>query len=492
MQKIIESNFAPSKRSAQLARPGSDHWSILGANAREWMAGALFMSDMLCLFIAFFAALRLRDIAGVALDPYYQEIFLLLAATVGLAFLRKGLYPAMGMNYIYELKEIVSSASFAFLIVIGVTFVLKTTSIYSRLALVMIWLLTLILIPLGRYLTRRLLIRVHRWGEPVAIIGGLKKDGGIGEYFRINLHLGLMPVVTLQDDCLARGNGVSNHRACLETIKETARKMSLSTALVVVKDLNRLDMVVDRYRFVFERVILIKERNGSYSLHSLKSMDFEDILGLQIRNSLLNPWAQNTKRAVDLLVSGFGLLVLSPLFALTALLIVIDSPGRVFYRQRRLGRSAREFNLLKFRTMQMNAARVLAQALAADPELKKEWDEYQKLRVDPRVTPVGKFLRKFSLDEFPQLWNVLRGDMSLVGPRPMMPDQRGLYGNAFLEYIQVSPGMTGLWQVSGRNHCTFARRAELDREYIERWSVWLDIFTLLKTAKIVFFQGGAY
>jgi lipopolysaccharide/colanic/teichoic acid biosynthesis glycosyltransferase len=124
--------------------------------------------------------------------------------------------------------------------------------------------------------------------------------------------------------------------------------------------------------------------------------------------------------------------------------------------------------------------------------LKAEWDSYQKLKDDPRLTRAGRLLRRFSLDELPQLWNIARGEMSLVGPRPMMPGQRGMYGEAFGYYTRVTPGITGLWQVSGRNQTTFARRAELDNEYIQSWSIWLDIYILFKTVKVVFWQDGAY
>ncbi len=486
MQKIIEAGFAVEGKRKRLNGAGAGYWTVLGVNARPWMGGMLLLSDMLCLMGAVLAGLQIRSVADAIQDPYYQEIILLLGVTLALAFLRKGLYPAVGINYVYEIREIVSSASFAFLIVIGMTFLLKTSSIYSRIALVLSWMLTLILIPSGRYFMRKLLIGLHLWGEPVAIIGDVRKHPGLAEYFKVNTQLGLVPVVEIAD------GAVTNHTRVLEEIKATARRLSLSTALVVISDLNRLDALVERYRFVFERVILIKGRNGSYSLHSLKSLDFADILGLQVMNNLLNGWAQLFKRVEDVVLSVLGLIGLAPFLAVVAVCIYIDSPGRIFYRQERLGRNGTKFKLLKFRTMHLNAARVLDEALAANPAMKIEWQKYQKLRHDPRVTRVGGFLRKFSLDELPQLWNVLRGEMSLVGPRPMLPDQRSLYGPAFREYVRVAPGITGLWQVSGRNECTFARRAELDREYIQRWSVWLDIFTMLKTIKTVLWQRGAY
>jgi lipopolysaccharide/colanic/teichoic acid biosynthesis glycosyltransferase len=177
---------------------------------------------------------------------------------------------------------------------------------------------------------------------------------------------------------------------------------------------------------------------------------------------------------------------------LIAILIKLDSRGAVFYRQPRLGQNGQVFNMLKFRTMYRDADRIFKQALGRDLELKREWDAFQKLKRDPRVTRVGKFLRRFSLDELPQLWNVWKGEMSLVGPRPIMVDQRKLYGESIRLYIHVAPGMTGLWQISGRNETTFSRRAALDMEYIQRWSHWLDIYILFKTIKVVFWQKGAY
>jgi Undecaprenyl-phosphate galactose phosphotransferase WbaP len=198
------------------------------------------------------------------------------------------------------------------------------------------------------------------------------------------------------------------------------------------------------------------------------------------------------KRSGDMLGSALGLLFLAPFFGLTALLITLDSPGGIFYRQARLGKDGKVFELIKFRTMRLNGNRIFEAGLHRNPKLRDEWDHYQKLKSDPRITRVGRFLRQFSLDEFPQLWNVLRGEMSLVGPRPITPDQRELYGDSYQKYIQFLPGMTGLWQVSGRNTTTFARRVELDREYIRTWSIWLDIYILFKTIKTVLGQQGAY
>src|SRR5512140_3028026 len=168
-----------------------------------------------------------------------------------------------------------------------------------------------------------------------------------------------------------------------------------------------------------------------------------------------NSRALSIKRVVDVAASLVGLLVLTPLFGLIALLITLDSPGGVFYRQPRLGRDGKAFDMMKFRTMERNAEQALDAELRLDPKRRSEWEDFQKLRHDPRVTHAGRVLRRLDLDELPQLWNVLKGEMSLIGPRPILLNQRELYGRSYAEYVRVLPGITGLWQVSGRNSTTF-------------------------------------
>jgi exopolysaccharide production protein ExoY len=191
------------------------------------------------------------------------------------------------------------------------------------------------------------------------------------------------------------------------------------------------------------------------------------------------------KRAMDLLLVAAGGLFFLPLIVILALLVRLDG-GPAFYLQPRIGRHGRVFRLWKLRTMVPDADRALGAFLSKNPAEKAEWDKHQKLRRDPRLTAIGPFLRRYSLDELPQLWNVLAGDMSLVGPRPMMPQQRLLYeGTA---YFDLRPGLTGLWQISERNNCSFAGRALYDEQYGASVSFATDCRILLKTFGVVF--GG--
>ena len=488
-----ESFTADQKHAAELKIIASkSRWTIFEGHIRLWMVGFLIAADLFSLFSAFFVASQIRQLPGIIIDPSYIKIFSLLAFTLVVMFGRNGLYPGVGLNYVDELRKIVTNTSFTFLIILGITFLLKTTQYYSRLILIITWLLALTFIPVGHYLIRRLLIRLHLWGDPVVIIGSAKKALPLAEHFKGNPQLGLRPIAILRSDqcksCLLNEHTLNS----ICTLKAQAHDLSLETALVVIENLNDIDQLVERFRTVFHRVILIKDKNGRYGLNGIEFLDFANAMGLQVKNNLLNPWSQMLKRLIDIFASFLGIVFLTPMLALIALWIKINSPGGIFYHQIRLGRNGQLFKMLKFRTMHQDADQLLIDKLAHNPDLKKEWDRYQKLKDDPRITRVGKFLRKFSLDELPQLWNVVRAEMSLVGPRPMMLDQRNLYGEAFGNYIQVAPGITGLWQVSGRNETTFTQRAELDNEYIQCWSVWLDIYILLKTIKVVFWQKGAY
>jgi len=179
-------------------------------------------------------------------------------------------------------------------------------------------------------------------------------------------------------------------------------------------------------------------------------------------------------------------------FLVIAILVKLDSPGPVFFRQRRIGRFGRKFHVYKFRTMVQNADQILQNYLDNSPQLKVQWLATHKLKQDPRVTRLGALLRKSSLDELPQLWNILIGDMSLVGPRPIVDAEVEKYGKCFELYIQVRPGLTGLWQVSGRNNTTYEHRVELDEYYVRNRSLKLDLQILWKTVFVVLRKTGAY
>lgn len=216
------------------------------------------------------------------------------------------------------------------------------------------------------------------------------------------------------------------------------------------------------------------------------------IMVLHIRNNLASPWNQMLKRLYDIVLSFIGIVILLPFFLILGILIKIDSPGPCIYKRWVVGKNKHKFGFYKFRTMCINADEVLRDLLNSNQEAREEFNKYYKLRDDPRITRLGKFLRKTSLDELPQLFNVLLGQMSLIGPRPITENEVPRYGNYIYEYFKVRPGISGLWQVSGRSNIDYQERVQMDTWYVHNWSVWLDMVLLWRTVAVVVKHKGAY
>ena len=220
-------------------------------------------------------------------------------------------------------------------------------------------------------------------------------------------------------------------------------------------------------------------------------MNFGAATGIRVEECLLLPSSRFLKRALDIVVSFTALLCLLPLLVFLCIAIKITSRGPVFFSQERIGLHGKRFQAWKFRSMVSNATAELESYLERYPELRTEWNQTRKLRKDPRITGIGHLIRRSSLDELPQLWNVFVGQMSLVGPRPIQSTEVAKYGATFDDYIRVIPGITGLWQISGRSNTTYAERLVLDKFYVRNWSIWFDIYILYRTLKTVATCEGA-
>ncbi len=216
----------------------------------------------------------------------------------------------------------------------------------------------------------------------------------------------------------------------------------------------------------------------------------------RLRGEDTAPWSllryRMIKRIIDLVVMVLGLPVLLPALLLVAAMVKFTSPGPVFFSHRRICREGAFFSMWKFRTMCVNSSEVLEHYLTRHPEARAEWNKTHKLKKDPRITPVGRFLRLYSLDELPQAWNVIRGQMSMVGPRPIVAAEVEKYGEFFQTYYRVKPGVTGLWQVSGRSKLSYAERVQLDCDYVRNWSLLRDVKIMLTTFRAVVNRDGAY
>jgi exopolysaccharide biosynthesis polyprenyl glycosylphosphotransferase len=246
------------------------------------------------------------------------------------------------------------------------------------------------------------------------------------------------------------------------------------------------------YRFVPNVV-------GLYSMNVQTAL-YGGVPVLELKTTPLEGWGRILKRIVDFFTSLIGVIVLSPLFLLIALIIKITDPGPVFYLDERLSRTGRKIKIYKFRSMKAEycdggkfGSKTREEVIASfgDPELVEEFRKYQKLKKDPRVSAIGRFTRKTSIDELAQLFNVLKGDLSLVGPRPIVENELERYGELGGKFLTIKPGLTGLWQVSGRNDISYKERVELDIYYVENWSLWMDLVILWRTLGVVV-RGRGY
>jgi Undecaprenyl-phosphate galactose phosphotransferase WbaP len=465
---------------------------LLQRNARGWMTLFLLLTDLAGLFATIALSIVIQKfILQRSPNPeVYQELLILPLVFVIITY-TSGLYPAFGLNSVEELRRQTMSTSLVFLSLIGLTFITKSSLVYSRFLFISCWTILLVVLPLNRALLRSLLPHFSNWGEPVAIIGPHENAVDIAGYLNLNRWIGLRSAAIFDDSARKADRGETPVMP-LKDLRDFCTLKKIDSAVVISSSPELLYQSQVSYDDLFKRVVLLPLSTDRPWLSGISVMEYGDLVGFEIKHNLLDRWSQVYKRVIDLVVSLIGLVFLTPAFLVIALILKLDSPGRIFYRQTRLGKNDRKFVMIKFRTMQMSADQVLRNYLSQNPVQRKEWNQFQKLRNDPRITRFGRLLRRFSIDEFPQLWNVLKGEMSLVGPRPILPDQFNLYGKSYSLYRKVNPGITGLWQISGRASTSFSRRVELDNKYVTNWSIWLDILILVKSFWVVVKQKGAF
>jgi Undecaprenyl-phosphate galactose phosphotransferase WbaP len=401
-----------------------------------------------------------------------------------------GLYPGITISPVDDLKRIsiANAAAFSF---ISLLLMLQRAPLASLLLCAAACVGASAALPTMRSAVRKAGSRFGWWGYPVAVLGGGDVAVSVLCKLKANPQLGLRPVALVTNRVFERQiEGVSVYG--IEHLDQIADG-GVKHALVAAPELSQSQLaeVLEWGGDAFPHLIVIPDANAVWKAGSY-ACDLMGMLGLQVRNNLLRAEWRVAKRAIDLALCAMMAPVLLPLMAVIAAVIAAESGFPVFYSQKRLGHDGRVFRIWKFRTMVRHAAEVLADTLAANPELNKEWLENQKLRNDPRITRIGKVLRKTSLDELPQLWNVIKGEMSLVGPRPIVHEEVAKYKEAYSWYVKTTPGLTGLWQVSGRNQTTYAERVAYDAYYVRNWSVWLDLYLLAKTVTVIFTGYGAY
>jgi Undecaprenyl-phosphate galactose phosphotransferase WbaP len=431
----------------------------------------------------FSGTLAILVVALLGEDNPYPQLLILPALAIGMyAFSR--LYPGIGISPADELRRLSIATSILFLTLFALNLFLPTRWLIPADVLGLSWLFSLLLVPLGRSLTRKIGSQSDRWGIPVVILSNAEQGNEIAELLNENREAGFRPLAVLGTQRMPGEHDLI--QGPMSIAPQLAEEHRLAYAILVFPFASAPELaeVVDKYCGGYQRLLLIPSLLTGVHIW-VTPLDVLGNLGLEIKQNLLLPSVQWAKRGLDILTSLLVIFLVSPLMLFIAVAIYLDSQGPVFYLQERIGKGGAKFKLIKFRTMVQNADASLRDHLERDPTLKEEWDHFQKLSADPRVTRIGKWLRRWSLDELPQIFNVVQGDMSIVGPRPIASGQEQAYGRDFHLYAKVKPGLTGLWQVSGRNRLTFEERARLDGYYVRNWSPWLDIYVFAKTPSAI-------
>ena len=395
-----------------------------------------------------------------------------------------------------ETKVLIKSATLSTFFIMIIIFMTRQQVQYSRTIVVLAWVLSIILFPFFRYITKMLLVKIHLWEKELIILGVHQTSLMILRSIKKNKTMGYEVLGFLDEDPQKIGKKflgvkVLGSFSALEDIKKKykSKDIMITTPHLPRKKLKELFIKCEN---ICDSMWLIP-RGGDFITAGVELEVIGDVLTLNIKKNLAKPWNIFIKTLFEKILTLIILIILLPVFALVALAIKLESKGPALFVQKRIGKNKQMFNLYKFRSMYLNSDERLHEYFTAHPEAKEEWEKYKKIKNrDPRVSRVGKWIRRYSLDEFPQLFNVLLGDMSLVGPRPYLSEELKDKEAFVSRMAKVKPGITGLWQVSGRSELPFEERINLDDYYIRNWSLWLDVVILMKSIRALFSSKGAY
>lgn len=484
-----------AERLGNLAERRQLGWSVFW---QAFRTGATFLlADIFAVLLASFIASACVTLLFT--DASYRLIFsetsAAIAAQVVAGFLL-GSYPGIFLNPIQELRKQCIKIILAWSAVLGMASLFATLHPFEALAIGAGMTANLFLAPACRGLVRHYCRNQSWWGQNVIIVGASEQGFSLYHFLDQTPELGLK-VAGIVDEAYLFWNYSHReedvHLGTMDDLDQIVREYKVSWVIRTTHGLGEGEMASFLEQVVeLPHVVLISPHTMLPSLW-VESRECGGMAGIYLQDQLARPLLRIMKRTFDFLASLCGILALLPFLPVVALWIKLSSQGPVFYGHTRVGHRNTRFQAWKFRTMVQDADEQLRLYLENNPEARAEWEKDRKLKHDPRIIPgIGHFLRKSSLDELPQLWNVLIGQMSLVGPRPIQENEIVKYEGAFRMYQMVPPGITGLWQVSGRNNTSYRERVQLDTYYVRNWSIWIDLYILVRTIRTVFFQEGAY
>jgi Undecaprenyl-phosphate galactose phosphotransferase WbaP len=463
------------------------------ATAPAWYSYiAMLAIDTAALSAVYWLAVIGRYVVTPGSMRFYVELFPGISLFV-LAFFIQGLYPGLLLHPADEIRRLFYCVTSVLLLFVCTTFLWHNAEWYSRSIVLITWTLGAPAVLLARYVARHFLARSGWWGVPAVVLG----SGPVAQKVvraLTNRSLGVRITAVLDDFSI---RPYSTALAPASSIRGPRSKafpaVTADYAIVALPDTPSIELrqILRDYCRGFRHVLLVPDMPGICGLGMI-ARDLGGEVVFEVPQRLFHRSAGIAKRMLDVTLSVVALVAMSPLFVVLMLMIKLTTLGPALYGHTRYGRGGEVFSALKFRTMVQHGDQILAKYLQEHPEELKAWQRDHKLKNDPRVTRVGRLLRRCSLDELPQLWNVFRGQMSLVGPRPIEGAEIPKYGRGYDLYTRVLPGITGLWQVSGRNNTTYEERVTFDEYYVRNWSIWLDAYILIRTVKTVLSAEGAY
>jgi Undecaprenyl-phosphate galactose phosphotransferase WbaP len=478
----------------QTAWSRNRHLQYWWQNAK--FAFPLLVSDLIALICCHAVVVALMEIflerSNAARIVQTSAIPILMTLVAG-AFLR--LYPGIGLQPVIELRQTVYAVLLSHFATICMFAAFKNPPIYAYLPIVVSGFLAVIIVPSARQFVRQYLGSTEWWPIPVFVFAGGPASEMIWRNLRLQSSLGWRPVGIIEDffSEWEKSADLDHHYVGVDSdVQPLAERNQVFWGVVDGFDnrSEKVSQILDRHLATLPKIVTITDTSSSPSLW-VQGTECAGLPGLTFENRLQMFFPRLIKRTFDIVVAASILALASPFLALFAVLIKLSSKGPILYSQPRYGYLGKVFRIWKFRSMVENADAVLIEHFKANPELLEEYRIHHKLARDPRITWIGKFLRRTSIDEIPQLWNVLVGEMSIVGPRPILMNEHEKYGDVFPLYCRMKPGITGLWQVNGRNQTAYEARLVYAAYYIRNWSIWLDWYILLKTVRVVLFCEGA-
>ncbi len=385
-----------------------------------------------------------------------------------------------------EVKHIFLTVSLSYLVVLFYLFMTQVSVEYSRAIILLSWVGSVFTVPMARGVLRRRLCRRPWWGCPTVFLQGEFQCKDLWDELIAHPERGLKPVAYLDiEQTGERWQDKIKHMRNLY-----ARPMFIWCGTDGEHAEN--SKIFEEITRFCRDVLFIPCGKVKKKKFWLAPRILGTSMGFVVRQNLTDTRRLCIKRSIDVLFSVLSLIFVIPIGCIIVLCIRLSTGSGAIYTQVRLGQGGKKILVYKFRTMVPNADEALEKYLQDNPEKREEWDKNHKLFDDPRITPVGKFLRKTSLDELPQIINVIKGNMSLVGPRPIVQEEIERYGDVYLDYSEVKPGITGLWQISGRNLTTYEQRVWFDNYYVTNWSLWMDLWIMARTIPVVLRGYGAY